>query len=83
MHALDPILLFAIANVVAWPATLYLDDDNHIRIIGNLLSAAVGAFVMGLTAQWFFPETFKVSLIVGAFAGAITLLYLVRYRKWR
>ncbi len=80
MHPLDPILLIAIANVVAWPVTLYLEDD-HRRVVGHLATCLVGAFTVGLLAQWMFPETFKLSLMIGAFIGAGGLLFLVRFRK--
>ena len=82
MHPLDPILLFSIANVVAWLISLYLDDDPR-RLVGHLATCTVGAFVVGLLAQWVFPETFKFSLIVGAFLGASALLYFVRFKKWK
>ncbi len=83
MHPLDPILLFSIANVVAWPISLYVDDDDLRRIVGHLLTCTIGAVIGGLSAQWAFPNTFKFSLIAGAFSGAILLIYLVRYRKWK
>ncbi len=83
MHPVDPILLFAIANVVAWPTSLYIDNDGLQRIVGHMVTCTVGSVTAGLTAQWFYPETMKISLMLGAFAGAIALLYLVRYRKWR
>ena len=82
MHPLDPILLFSIANAVAWPVSLYLDDDPR-RLVGHLATCTVGAFAGGLFGQWIFPETFKVSLMLGAFLGAPVLLYLLRFKKWR
>ncbi len=83
MHPLDPILLFTIANVVAWPVGLYVDNDELRRIVGHLITCTIGAFIGGLGTQWLYPNTFKISLIVGAFSGAILLMYFVRYRKWK
>ncbi len=80
MHPLDPILLIAIANVVAWPVTLYLETD-HRRVVGHLAVCLVGAFAGGLLAQWFYPAPFKISLMIGAFSGAGILMYFIRFRN--
>jgi len=82
MHPLDLILLFSIANVVAWPVSLYIDDDPR-RVIGHLLTCATGSVVLGLLAQAVFPDGSKFVLIFGGFAGAMTSLYVVRFKKWK
>ncbi len=82
MHPIDIILLFSIANVVAWPVSLYVENDL-IRIVGHMLASMLGAFVVGFLALKLFPESSKFVMIFGGFIGAGLFLYLLRFRKWR
>ena len=82
MHPLDMMLLFAIANVVAWPAAMYVDGDFP-RVIGHLIVTTIGALIGGYMAQLSFPDSSKFILIFGGFGGAVPLLYLVRFKKWK
>jgi len=82
MHPLDMFLLFAIANVVAWPVALYVDTDM-LRIIGHMIVCTVGSLIGGFIALQLWPDASKYMLIWGGFVGAGLLLYLLRFRKWR
>lgn len=82
MQAADVILLFAIAHVIAWPVTLYL-ETNQLRLIGHLIICTVGSFVGGYIAITYISSHGKFTLIACAFTVAGSLLYLTRFHKWR
>jgi len=83
MHPLDFILLFGIANVVAWPVALYVDDDDMRRIVGHMFASMAGAVILGFISQMLFEDGNKIILIMAGFTGSGLMIYLTRFRKWR
>ena len=82
MHPLDMLLLFAIANVVAWPVSLFVDDDLR-HILGHMFVCTLGALIGSFLALRLFPDSSKFVLIFGGFIGAGILQFLVRFKKWK
>ena len=49
----------------------------------EFLVATTGAFFAGYLALWLFPDLYAVGMTIGAFIGAVGLLYFVRFKKRR
>lgn len=81
MDPVSQIIVLNIGNVVAWLAALYVQGTLR-GLIGNVIVSTIGAFAGGLLALQLLPKLDKPGMIVGAFAGAALLLYLVRLKPW-
>lgn len=80
MHVVDMFIMISIGQVVGWLATIYTESDER-RLAGHLLATTAGAFIGGYLSLWLVSEFSKAGMIFGAFLGAGSLLYFVRYRN--
>ncbi len=82
---MDPfsiVIIISVGNFVAWIAAIYVKDAAR-GLIGHVVVATTGAFFAGYLALWLLPDLYAVGMIIGAFVGAVVLLYFVRFKKWR
>jgi len=74
-------IILSIGNVVGWLAAMYVKDALS-GLIGHIVISTIGAFIAGYLSLRIFPEFDKFGMIVGAFIGAVLLLFIVRFRNW-
>ena len=82
MDTFSVVIIFSIGNIVAWLAALYVKDAER-GLIGHVVVATTGAFIAGFLTRWLFPTLYTFGMMIGAFLGAVFLLYFVRFRTWR
>lgn len=82
MHVVDMFIVVSIGQVVAWLVTIYGKNAGR-RLFGDAIVTTIGAFIGGYLSLRLISEYSKFSMIFAAFFGAVLLLYLARYRKWR
>ncbi len=82
MHVVDIFIIIAIGQVVAWPVTMYVEND-HRRLGLHAVVTTIGAFIGGYLSRSLISEYSSFSMILCAFLVSGLLLYLVRFRKWR
>ncbi len=81
MHVVDMFIMISIGQVVAWPVTMYVDNDPR-RLGVHAIVTTIGAFIGGYLSRKLISEYSSFSMIICAFFVAGLLLYLVRFRKW-
>ena len=81
MDPMSQIVVLNIGNVVAWLAAIYVKGALR-GLIGHVCVSVLGAYLGGYLSFKVFPQFDGPGLVVAAFVGAATLLYVTRLRSW-
>jgi uncharacterized membrane protein YeaQ/YmgE (transglycosylase-associated protein family) len=76
------ILWLVFGAIAGWVATLFMGEDSHYGIVGNIVIGILGAMLGGWVSQAFggpYVHGFNLISLIIAIAGSCLLLALVQF----